>query len=384
MARSVIYGLAACACIAWTGCSTLKLPLPLSATALDTPTYAHAPSRINSIPITLQPPLRLLWQHDITAGIGSGSLLFVDNTLFVGNLRGELYALDPLTGKRYGWATLGNSIEGTPVIDRELAIVPLAGSQESLVAYDVVGAKVVWRASLGDLHASPLLLQGRVFVGNVHGRFFAVDRSTGDVLWHFDLPDNATRKGIRSSAAGSPPHVVFGADDGTLYNLDAITGRLVWKFTADGAIQAAPSIADSTVYVGTLRGMMYALRLSSGTLLWSDSADGAIYAPPLIHSGLCIFGTTGGMVTATDRHTGAQAWTCNVHSPVNAGLLGVNNLLYAGTLDKELIAIDPGQGSVVARDTVSARIKTAPIAGAGCIFIATDDRLIQAYGEDRK
>jgi outer membrane protein assembly factor BamB len=263
-------------------------------------------------------------------------------------------------------------------------IVPIAGSAESLVAYDIVRGKIIWRAALGDIHASPLLLLGRVFVGNATGRFSAVDRSTGEELWHFDLPGNSTLKGIRSSAAGVAPSIVFGADDGTVYALDAITGRLKWKFNAIGAIQAAPSIADSTVFAGTLLGNMYALRLSDGTLLWSDSAEGAIYAPPLIHSGHCVFGTTAGIVAANDMATGARIWTCDVRSPVSAGLLGTKSMLYAGTLRKELIAIDPREGAVVWRDTVSARIKTVLIAGGNSLFVATDDRLIQAFGEDRK
>jgi outer membrane protein assembly factor BamB len=57
----------------------------------------------------------------------------------------------------------------------------------------------------------------------------------------------------------------------------------------------------------------------------------------------------------------------------------VNDVLYVGTLEKELIAIDPAKGSILWRETVSGRIKTTPIAWTNCLIIATDDRLIQAF-----
>jgi eukaryotic-like serine/threonine-protein kinase len=381
MGRSFTGLLLVCLCALIIGCSALQIPAPLSIGAYDATTYASAATRVNHIPVTLTPPLRLIWQQNLTGGIGAGSLLLVDNTIFVGNLRGELYGINTTTGKRYGWATFNGAIEGTPVIDRNVAVVPLAGASPSLIAYDLVDAKTVWKAELGDLHASPLLLDGRIYIGNVQGRFFAVDHATGATLWYFDLPHNTLYKGIRTSAAGLQSHVVFGADDGSVYNLDAVTGNLRWTYATDGAIQGAPAIADSCVFVGTLSGTVYALRLDSGKLLWSHAAGGAVYAPPMVHAGLCIFGTTAGTIVALSSRTGTSVWTCDVNAPVNTAVLSVKNLLYAGTLDRELFAIDPVAGSVVWRDTVSARIKTTPVAGPGALYIATDDRLVQAYRE---
>jgi len=361
------------------GCSILKLAAPLHPGDLDTPTYARTAARTNGYPVTLSPPLTPAWQQDVTAGIGSGSLLVVENTLFVGNLRGELYALDALTGKRVGWVSLGGSIEGAPVIDHELAIVPLAGSRESLIGYDLLSARIRWRAVLGDIHGSLLLMGGNIFAGNTQGTFVAVDEWTGDERWRFELPHNTALKGIRSSAAGWSNHVVFGADDGALYDLDAATGALRWRVAVDGAIQASASIADSSVFVGTLKGTVYSIRLSDGALQWSHIAGSSIYAAPLLRSGLCIFGTTGGMVLALNQSTGAIVWSCEIHSPINSSILGTDAALYVGTLKKELIAIDPAKGSILWRETVSGRIKTAPILWRNRLIIATDDRLVQAF-----
>ncbi len=368
-----------CAVSLLNGCSGLRLGYPLRPGKNDTPTFAHTIGRVNALAVTILPPLTQVWEQDITAGIGSGSLLLVDSIIMVGNLRGELYALNAKTGKRIGWVTLGGSIEGAPVIDGDLVIVPVAGSHETLIGYDFLEGKARWKTALVDIQASPLLMDARVFVGNVSGRFTAVDRSTGETVWHFDLPGNTSLKGIRSSPAGADVNVVFGADDGRLYNLDARTGKVRWTFAADGAIQAGPSIADTTVYVGTLHGTMYAVGLTGGSLLWSHASGAAIYAPPLLHRGGCYVGTTGGVVIALDQRTGALLWSCDVHSPINAGIVAANAVLYVGTLRKELIAIDAAKGEILWKGGVSGRIKTTPVVGADRVFIATDDRLVQAF-----
>lgn len=360
-------------------CSGLEVPRGVVPGTYDTPTFARSASRINAVPCAIRPPLMLQWQQDLTAGIGNGSPVLVDSTLVIGNLRGELYGFNARTGKRYGWVTLGGSIEGTPVMDGDLAIVPLAGLRESLIGYDVVEGRTRWRAALGDIHASPLLIGSRVLVGNVAGTFFAVDRSTGEVQWRYALPGNTTLKGIRSSAAGTSDHVVFGADDGALYDLLPGTGTLHWRAVTDGAIQATPAIIDSTVIVGTLAGTIYALDLASGTVRWTYRSGAAVYAPPVIIAGRCILGTTGGEVLALNCTNGALLWSTPVHGPVNAGILATDSLLFVGTLHQELIALAASDGSILWRGTVSGRIKTTPIAGKDRIYVATDDRLVQAF-----
>jgi eukaryotic-like serine/threonine-protein kinase len=363
------------------GCSILQLRTIAHRGELDTPFFGRTAARDNAVPAAITPPLRLAWEASISAGVGSGSLLYVDSVVFVGNLRGELIGINVRTGKKFGSTSFGGSIEVSPVIDRELAIVALAGSRESLVAYDFVNSRIAWRAELGDLHTSPLLLGSRVFVGNAQGSAFAVERATGATIWRFDLPENNSLKGIRSSAAGVGEHIIFGADDGVLYDLDARTGSVRWKVKVDAAIQATPSIADSTAFVGTLKGTMYAVRISDGEILWSHAVGGGVYALPVIRSGLCIVGSTAGKIFALHQRTGAEMWSCDLQSPVTAGLLATDTVLYAGTLSKELVALSLSKGTPMWREPVSGRIKTTPIAAAGRIIIATDDRSVLAYIE---
>jgi eukaryotic-like serine/threonine-protein kinase len=371
--------MAMCLLLSISGCNILQIRTPFSPGPLDTPTFARGTARNNCYPIAIHPPLTLAWESGIAAGVGAGSPVIVDTTVLVATMRGELINVNLRTGKHTGSTSLGGSIEGTPVLDRDVAIVTLAGTGESVIAYDYVNARVRWRANLGDIHGAPLLLGTRIFAANTQGTLYALEHASGETLWHFDLPGNTTLKGIRSSPAGLGDHVVIGADDGALYDLDAETGHLRWRVAMDAAIQAGASIADSTAYVGTLRGTLYAVRLVDGAITWSRALGAGMYAPPLIYGGLCIAGTTGGFVHAVDQRTGVPVWSTELRAPVTAGLLATDTVLYAGTLARELVALGLSGGAILWRDTVSGRIKTMPAAASGRIIIATDDRTLLAF-----
>jgi outer membrane protein assembly factor BamB len=82
--------------------------------------------------------------------------------------------------------------------------------------------------------------------------------------------------------------------------------------------------------------------------------------------------------------SGTPVWTTEIHAPINSGILGVGEYAYAGTLRKDLIALRRMTGEIVWQNTLGGRVKTTPVAGAGCIFVAQDDRTIQAFREERK
>jgi outer membrane protein assembly factor BamB len=176
-----------------------------------------------------------------------------------------------------------------------------------------------WFFPTGDaVTANPVVVDGTVYVGSWDGRFYAIDDATGKPRWSFrvdDQPavapsprgrqlssDDFTSDGgiITSSAWFQPasplthgrPLVLFGGGY-TLYALDAVSGRLVWKRPFTGRPEAAPKpavdearIFASPAVVGRLvvfavspdgqrghRGYVAAADLATGTLVWRFETD---------------------------------------------------------------------------------------------------------------
>lgn len=361
------------------GCSGLRIDQQFHAAETDWPSFGRTPQRTNLAADTLVPPLTLAWEQDITGGIGRGAVLAVDSLVIAGNLRGELYVINMNSGKRLGWVDLGEAIEGAPVIDGSVAVVACANTRESLVAYDLEEGRALWKKQCGDIEVSPVLRNGRVFVGNVEGVFRAIDRTSGDEIWKFTIPDNTKLKGIRSSPATDDSTVVFGADDGMVYALNAANGALRWKTALHDVVSGSPAIAGTAVFIGDYAGWMTCLDLNSGKVLWSRDLRAAIYANPAVDRDRVIIGTTGGTLFALARNNGSVVWEQHLEGVINAGAVISGSTVYVGTLRKKLVALDIATGTVTWSYETSGRIKTSPSITRGRLFVATDDRLILAF-----
>jgi alcohol dehydrogenase (cytochrome c) len=70
-----------------------------------------------------------------------------------------------------------------------------------------------------------------------HGAITAVDVRTGDIKWQFKMTD-VTDSGVLSTASGL---VFAGGREGFFYALDATTGAVLWKAMLGGAMSAGPT-----------------------------------------------------------------------------------------------------------------------------------------------
>lgn len=93
-------------------------------------------------------------------------------------------------------------------------------------------SRVKWTFDTGSkIDASPVVVGGTVFIGDMSGTFHALDAADGSVKWQVKISD----KPIRSSAAVhvASQTVLFDGCDGWLYALDTATGREKWKAKSD-------------------------------------------------------------------------------------------------------------------------------------------------------
>ena len=106
-------------------------------------------------------------------------------------------------------------------------------------------------------YAQPSVAGGRVFVGAQNGTVYSLDAKTGCTYWTFRAQSAiraATTIGARRTAAGERAHTVYVADQSAhVYALDAQTGDLLWAHKVDdlpGArVTGAPTLYQDRLYV---------------------------------------------------------------------------------------------------------------------------------------
>jgi polyvinyl alcohol dehydrogenase (cytochrome) len=160
---------------------------------------------------------------------GSGPNL-VGNIVGFGQKSGIYWALNPENGNIV-WSTpvgpgasLGG-IEWGTATDGKRIYVAIANS--NLLPYTLVpsGQKITW------------------------GAWTALDVATGKIVWQTADP---TPGAIDRGSVSVANRVVYvGSNSGEMYALDASTGNILWNFASGGSVIDGPSIVDGDLYWGS-------------------------------------------------------------------------------------------------------------------------------------
>ena len=93
-----------------------------------------------------------------------------------------------------------------------------------------------------------------------------------------DSPEDPAEVAFPPVVGGGIAYV--GLDEGNLFALDAVSGRLLW--TREIELYAPPAVHDGVVYAGSPDGILYALDAASGESRWRYTTDSKISFSPVV------------------------------------------------------------------------------------------------------
>jgi PQQ-dependent dehydrogenase (methanol/ethanol family) len=130
---------------------------------------------------------------------------------------------------------------------------------------------------LGNLDATPIVLDGVMYVTTGTRNVLAIDAKTGTVKWRY-RPDDGGLVGANKGVVVAAGKVIFGRRDNQLIALDQKTGTLAWQtvLTTQKAAytSAAPVYHNGLVFIGTAggdvgaRGQIGAYDVNTGKKVW--------------------------------------------------------------------------------------------------------------------
>jgi outer membrane protein assembly factor BamB len=173
-----------------------------------------------------------------------------------------------------------------------------------------------------------------------------------------------------------------GSLGGDLVALDAGNGDTLWKRRV-GAVGSQPLAEAGTVIVGTEDGALVALDTWDGREKWRYSTRGAIQHAPVAWKDLLIFANDADKVYAVERQTGKWRWQYERDTPEeftvrgHAGVTVVNDVVYAGFADGNVVALAAGTGdalwirSLAASSTQFVDVDTTPAVHDGSVIAAS-------------
>jgi outer membrane protein assembly factor BamB len=311
-------------------------PTPDPTSYSDWPTYMYNEQNWGDHPDAVGPdgPVSVDWQRDLNAAQANATAVLADGQLYVGDGRpnddeGTLYALNPVTGETLWSTTLDGPITGGAVVSND-------------------------------------------YVFTATGEGFRALRTDGSVLWSSGL-DGRVNFGPPTATDNA---VYFGANSGRLFKLNQLSGAREWTYRTFGEIPSAPVVTDDRVFVGSRDGNVYALD-PSGNEVWVRESGSTVNGFSLRDDGLYI-AREGGRLRKLDTRNN-ELWTQNFEGNVRTTPAVTEDLVYAGTSDNKLYAMDRGEGIVQWEfDGANASITAPPVVVEGTVYFGCQDDRVYA------
>ncbi len=198
-----------------------------------------------------------------------------------------------------------------------------------------------------------------------------------------------TKGAFSSSPAIAGTTLYLGNNNGELYAVNVLTGKVLWSTKVANPLMSAPIVAGNLVivgegneqspsngtpsnpiHVGTAPNEMIAYDRNSGALVWRKSLQGSGMAMPAVIDGILVQHNGGGYLNGFNPATGTTYYARNVHSfaSMSAALpLGHGRFASNGVAQNAVFLFNAKDGSTVWSATFS------PIAsGIGDCPLASD------------
>ena len=297
----------------------------------------------------------------VLAGIASGQEVIPGSELSV---RGKVVAVDAKTGKvRWTYLTAaegeddlpGITVWSSPTVDLDngLVFVPTGNSYgprpskhgDALIALDLKTGKQRWVT-----------------------QFTAGDTWTID---HMDQPDADVSTPPNLFEVGDTPAVGAGDKAGKYQALDRKTGKVLWtaklsKGGLQGGVMASAAVADDTIYVaGNNNGGdadLIALDQQTGEERWRTKVGFFMAGPVSWANGVVYLAHDGGKIAGYNAKTGKLLWEHEVAAKAAGGVAIVDGTVYAGYGWWLLSSGDDPQGGMIAFRLGG---KAVPVGGGG-------------------
>jgi outer membrane protein assembly factor BamB len=193
-----------------------------------------------------------------------------------------------------------------------------------------------------------------------------------------------------------PPVVAFdrlyiATNHGRFLAIEAETGKIAWKKQLERCTAASPVVGDGVVYQPLMdpspcaehdqdaAGYMVAMDAETGEELWRFRA-GVIESPPLLVDGVLYFGSWDKKVYALDAKTHRVKWTFLTGDKVKDGPAYADGTIYFGSYDRKVYALDAHTGKERWAASGNGTFYATPAVAYGRVFIGNTDGRVYAFG----
>lgn len=291
----------------------------------------------------------LMWSRTTRTRTVASPIVY-DGVVYTLNRKGELrgYTLD---GDSCLYRDLKTTVEASfIVVDTTLYIGRIDGFVTALNIRRLANdGKLLWEyETLGQISGSPNILGDHVLVGSYDGSMYALDARTGRKTRQFE-----TGYYINGTASVWNGKIMFGGCDSWVRIVDMATCEATDSLELDSYVPASPAIMDGIAVAADYNGNVYEMTLDGGRISShrrlveadsnKDGQDGGVVSMPTLTNEAVYMLSGERHITCIDRKSGKTRW-----KKMLRGITGECAPLVAR--DKVLVCTKDGHVSILDRE----------------------------------
>lgn len=259
-----------------------------------------------------------------------------------------------------------DEIRGTPLVhDGRLYV---GCYDNNVYALDAKNGEFLWKyATEGGIAGTPTIEDGVLFVPSEDQRLYAISADSGQLIWTYYAEGP-----LRSSPVVQEGHVFFGSDDNYLHVVNSSTGRRAWKVESSDSIRCRPLVVEERVYFGNENGDFYSVDFR-GEIKWRFRAKRAVTSSPIMVEGMLYFGSMDWTLYAIESEGGWQVWRFRFGGPSISTPAYEDGKLYTGAADGNIYSIEARTSREAWRFETEHQVNSSPIIHEDSLFCGSVD-----------
>ncbi len=278
--------------------------------------------------------MKLHWKHTVPNGAFDATAAIVDGVVYIGDLDGNFFALNLADGK------------------------------------------VIWtKKHPAGFSAAAAVDNDVIFVGDIDGRFYAFDAKDGSTKWSYEAA------GKIYSANFNGPHVLFGAEDGTMHCLNRTDGKEVWKFQIEDQIRCSPTIIGSRAFLVGCDGKLHIIDVDKGKEAAAVPLNSPAGSTAAAGGDRIFFGTSSGEFLAVDWKKAEKLWSFwdrARQQPISASAALTDDAVYVAGEDRTLRAFKLDSNTELWKLQMRAKLESSPVVVGNRLFLGGHDGKLHA------
>ncbi|MFI1797807.1 PQQ-binding-like beta-propeller repeat protein [Streptomyces sp. NPDC020379] len=296
-----------------------------------------------------------------------------------------LYALDAADGaERWRLATDGwvYSLRA----DRGTIVTGTRGG--GVQAWEAANGELLWEMSglqtdFETPDCGPFAQDGTVYVW-ADGRLRALEARTGAERWSYPVGDTASCGGVPVRLLAAPDGVVYVAAGTRVLAIDVARGDVRWRFEAPAvflsppAFAPGPAVTGGGVYIADYLGTVYALDAATGRDRWRIATEPRQSTEPVLVASGAVHLGSGGALYTLDAVTGTPRWRFAAGGDVVGAPVVAEGRVHFGSADHCLYTVDAAGGQLRWKLATGGEITGSPVAMGGVVYACSKDRCVYA------